>query len=243
VAIDAMVDDLRTIARSAMDASGYFPAMYSCVTDRIAASIDAGRFDDGARMDAFACTFASYYTKALRHEIPQPRCWRAAWDVVGDANLLIAQHLLLGINAHVNHDLALAVVAVADEQRLPLDALRHDFDAVNDVLAATSDDVVHRLDRVSRWTNEAALLGGRAFNFSLRRARHQAWEAAEHLHRLDGEGRQRYAAQLDQLVAVLAYLITHPAWPLRPLVWTASRLEQHDPVKVIAALLGGSDSS
>ncbi len=45
----------------------------------------------------------------------RPRCWQASWDVAGDASLLIVQHLLLGINADVNHDLALAVVEVADQ--------------------------------------------------------------------------------------------------------------------------------
>jgi Family of unknown function (DUF5995) len=239
VAIGATAEELRTIARSATDASGYFPAMYSCVTDRIAASIERGEFDDGARMDEFACTFASYYTRARHREVPRPRCWRASWAVAGDGGLLIVQHLLLGINAHVNYDLPFAVVAVADKSGQSLESVRRDFEAVNDVLEDTCGEVLHRLDRVSRWTNEAASLGGGGlFNFSLRRARRQAWEAAERVHRLDSDGRQRYAAALDWLVAVLAYLIIHPAWPLRPLVWTASKLEQHDPAKVTSALLG-----
>jgi Family of unknown function (DUF5995) len=239
MAIAATADELRAIARSASDASGYFPAMYACVTDHIASSIAAGEFDDGGRMDDFACAFASAYTKALRREISRARCWQATWDVAGDTTLLIVQHLFLGINAHVNYDLPLAVVAVADEHGLPLEVVRGDFDAVNDVLAATSREMVDRLDRVSRWTNEAASLGGGGlFNFSLRRAREQAWQAARRLHPLDADGRRRYAADLDELVAVVAYLITRPAWPLRPMVWAASKLEEHDPAKVTAILLG-----
>ena len=237
--IRATAEDLRKIARAATDATGYFPAMYSCVTDRIADSIGHGGFADGGNVDEFASTFAAYYTQALERKVPRPRCWQASWDVAGDRGLLIVQHLVLGINAHVNHDLPLAVVALCERRGQPLEALHHDFDAVNDVLESTLGDVLDRLDRVSRWTNEAASLGGgQVFNFSLRRARAQAWEAAQRLYALDAAGRRRYEADLDELVTVLAYLITHPAWPLRPLVWTASRFEMHDARKVTAVLLG-----
>ncbi len=230
--------ELRGIARAATDASGYFPAMYSCVTDRIGETIGQGGFEQGARMDTFACTFASYYTRPWHREVPRPRCWQASWDVAGDRGLLIVQHLLLGINAHVNHDLPIAVVAVADACG-DLASVRHDFDAVNDVLADTLGDVVGRLDRVSRWTNEAASLGGgQAFNFSLVRARREAWAAAERLYPLSADGRRLYLAELDRLVTVLAYLIAHPALPWRPLLWAAGRMEEHDARRVTAVLLG-----
>ena len=135
--------------------------------------------------------------RAVRSPADRPRCWQASWDVAGDASLLIVQHLLLGINAHVNHDLALSVVEVAD-QTGDLAAIRPDFDAVNAVLASTQRDVLGRLDRVSRWTNVAAGVGGgRAFNFSLDVARRQAWQASERLYPLDPAGRQRYRQQLD----------------------------------------------
>ena len=65
-----------------------------------------------------------------------PGCWRAAFDVAGDCRLMIVQHLLLGINAHVNHDLPQVVVERAPASG-DLTALRADFDAVNDILAET----------------------------------------------------------------------------------------------------------
>jgi hypothetical protein len=69
------------------------------------------------------------------------------------------QHLLLGINAQVNHDLAQAIVEVAHRYD-GLEAMRDDFDLVNDVLARTYTGVIRDLDRVSRWASEAAMLGG-----------------------------------------------------------------------------------
>ena len=230
--------ELRAAAIAAGDASGYFPALYSRVTERIGVSIEDGTFEDGPRLDRFATRFASHYVAAAHDHSSGPRCWQACWNVAADPRLLIVQHLLLGINAHVNYDLPRAVVEVADE-RGDLLSIRHDFDAVNDVLAATYVDVVKDLDRVSRWANGAAQLGGgHAFNFSLTLARTRAWQAASAMYPLSVDGRRAYSEELDRLVSVVAYLITRPGPFLRPLVSLARRLEEHDTTKVITALLG-----
>jgi hypothetical protein len=220
---------LRAIARVALHARGYFPALYSRVTDEVAAAGIAERM---------AVTFASYYMRAFRGEIEAPRCWQATWDVAADDDLLIVQHLLLGINAHINHDLPLAVVEVAREAG-GLQAVKADFHAVNDVLAATYSLVLRDLDGVARWTSEAAALGGgRLFNFSLRVARAQAWDAAVRLFPLDEAATAAYRAELDRLVSVLAYLVTQPPLPVRVLLPLVRHLEQRDPRAVTAALLG-----
>ena len=229
--------ELRAIALTASDASGFFPALYSRVTSRIGAAIADGTFADGPALDGFATRFATYYVDAHRDPSRRPRSWKAAWDVADDPNLLIVQHLLLGINAHVNHDLALAVVAAADE-RGDLLSIRPDFDAVNDVLAATYPDIVADLDRVSRWVNRVARLGAdRAFHFSLLRARAQAWSAATRIHPLGADARRDAAAELDRVVPVLSYLITKPPLVLRPLFGLARRLEERDVATVVHAML------
>ena len=110
---------------------------------------------------------------------------------------------------------------------------------MNDVLAQMSGGVLGELDRLSHWTSTAAALGGgRAFNFSLREARAQAWSAAERLYALDEEQRREYLADLDELVSVLAYLITRPPIPVAVFAFLARFLEQHDPKLVTAGLLG-----
>jgi Family of unknown function (DUF5995) len=236
--IQHTAQELRSIARNSTDATGYFPALYARVTSNVAAAIAAGRFEDGERMDTFATTFASYYLRAMRAEIPRPRCWQATRDVANDNDLLIVQHLLLGINAHVNHDLAQAVVDAADATG-DLTAARRDFDAINNVLESASTEVLRDLDRVSRWVNKiSALGGGRGFNFSLRVARARAWDAAQHLYPLNTEGRTAYIGELDRLVSVVAYLITRPSFPASLFVKVTRRLEQRDPTTVTTALLG-----
>ena len=236
--IQATADELRAIALASTDRRGYFAAMYARVTRRVAAAIDDGRFGDGAHMDEFATAFARYYLLTLRGDVPAPRCWQAAWDVSGDRTLLIAQHLLLGINAHVNHDLALTVVEVAAE-RGDIGSIRPDFNAVNTILAETYDELLADLGLVSRWAAKASGIGGAdAFNFSLRVAREQAWRAAVAMHTLDDLGLRNYQAELDRLVTVLAYQVTRPPRFVRPLVWLARRFEDDDAPSVTRTLLG-----
>ena len=115
----------------------------------------------------------------------------STWPVI--RSLLIVQHLLIAINAHVNFDLPQAVVQLVDDGA-ELAAIRPDFDAVNDILAATYDDLLGDLDRVTRWTGKAAARGGGwIFNFSLRAARDQAWRAAVRLSAEDdGDASRRH---------------------------------------------------
>jgi hypothetical protein len=236
--LDATIDTLDRIARSATDASGYFPALYGyvtrCVRDRLPS------FEDPDRMARLATTFAGLYVDAFQAHTSgekPARCWQATWDVAGDGRLLVVQHLLLGINAHVNYDLPRAVVATADATG-DLGTVRGDYDHVNDILAGAFGEVVRRLDRVSRWANEAVRLGGgRLFNFSLERARAEGWRTATNLFPLAAADRRRYEAELDELVSVIAYLVTRPVFPASAFVPILRSFEQRDPRKVTAALL------
>lgn len=231
------VQQLRSFALQASDASGFFPAMYAQVTTAVQERCRAGTFGNPKAMAGFAATFAGYYTGAIADRSRAGRCWQASWNVAHDRNLLIVQHLLLGINAHVNHDLPQTVVAVADRTG-DLHSIRADFDAINDVLADTFHGITRRLDRVARWTNGlAALGGGRAFNFSLRAARNQAWAAAVRMHPMGGPPRRAYVRELDELVTVLAYLATRPRFPLSLALPVLRRLEDPDPCRVTEALL------
>jgi hypothetical protein len=238
--LDDTIDELRSVALAANDASGHFPAMYARVTDRIRHAAAVGEFGDGEGMVRFARAFAGWYLRPRAGDEPVPGSWRAAWDVGGDRRLLIVQHLLLGINAHVNHDLGQVVVELADEcGDDSLAGMRADFDTVNAVLAATMPDVMRDLGRSSRWVNATAAWGaGRWFHFSLEAAREQAWRFAERTHPLEIDERRFAARELDELVRVLAYLITKPVWPVRWFVPVGRWLEVDDPQAVTIDLLG-----
>lgn len=232
------IEGLRAAALEADDASGFFAAMYARVTDRVQASITDGRFADPERMARFARTFADFYLGPRDGSRPRPTCWKAADDVSADRGLLIVQHLLLGVNAHVNHDLPQVVVELADGEA-SLGELRPDFDAINDILAETQPEILRDLGRVAGWTQLAASWGGgRVFNFSLGRARTQAWQSAVGVHRLEEPARAGEIAELDRLVTVLAHLITQPGRPVSWLLPVPRWLEHDDPRVVTTQLLG-----
>ena len=110
---------------------------------------------------------------------------------------------------------------------------------MNDILAETLPEVLRSLGAVSRWVNLLAARGGeRLFDFSLGVARRQAWNAAERLRRLPAEERRAEVAELDRLVAVLAYLVAKPGRPMSWAVTVGRRLEDHDPAAVTRTLLG-----
>ena len=79
--LDDTIDELRSVALGAADGSGYFPAMYARVTDRIRMAASGGRFGDSEGMAQFALAFARRYLDPKSGATSVPRCWQATWDV------------------------------------------------------------------------------------------------------------------------------------------------------------------
>ena len=104
-------------------------------------------------MELFDVTFASRYFAALNGyfhpgAFPQPsHCWRVAFDGATHPEPIIVQHMLAGVNAHIDLDLGIAVEQVAPGPKLP--SIKTDFDTVNKVLAAQVNAVVGEIDELS----------------------------------------------------------------------------------------------
>ena len=105
------------------DRIGYFAGMYVAVTTTVRRRAGEGRFADPARMERFVTGFAGRYLAALdawRAERPCPESWRAAFAAAGRWRPIILQHLLLGMNAHINLDLGVAAAELAEH---PVDGI------------------------------------------------------------------------------------------------------------------------
>ena len=61
------------------------------------------------------------------------RAWQVAFDAAARQHTMILQHVLLGMNAHINFDLPLAVIAAANGGKIA--DLEEDFKAINRILA------------------------------------------------------------------------------------------------------------
>lgn len=148
------LDDLIAHARHAKNRLGYFAALYRNVTIKVKEGILAGSFEDAARMERLDVTFANRYLDALeryrRGEEPS-KCWRTSFRAAESWHSIVLQHLLLGINAHINLDLGVAAAQTSPGAHLA--GLRRDVDSINGILCAMLDDVQCRLALVSPWMN------------------------------------------------------------------------------------------
>lgn len=146
------------VARSLEQPSrlGYFAVVYRSVT-KVAEGIATLVFEDGERMERLDVAFASRYLSALalHEEGRRPtRSWEVAFDTAASARPIVLQHLLVGINAHINLDLGIAAAETAPGASLP--ELRRDFDRINETLALVMARVERDLARSRRGSGSSA---------------------------------------------------------------------------------------
>jgi uncharacterized protein DUF5995 len=111
VKLDAIVDQ----AINDRDRLGFFAVLYRTVTESVKHGIATGRFEDGPRMERLDVVFANRYLGAFhahRHGGTPTRSWRVVFAAAEHRRPVIMQHLLLGMNAHINLDLAIAASEV-----------------------------------------------------------------------------------------------------------------------------------
>jgi hypothetical protein len=124
------------------DGVAQFNRVYLEVTEHIGGLLDelAGPspFLDDEMLAELDVRFAALWLQAYeadRAGEPVPSPWRPLFETRHDGRLPI-QYALSGMNAHIEHDLPLAVVATCRSRGVEPDAVRRDYDAVNDVLAS-----------------------------------------------------------------------------------------------------------
>ena len=242
--IDDVIEELTVIvdrARADRSRVGYFAALYRNVTTRVRDGIRNGRFEDGARMGRLDVLFAGRYLDAVntyKAGREPTRSWSIAFRRTQSWPLLIVQHLLLGINAHINLDLAIAAADTAPGSELP--SLKRDFMAINDILGEMLDDVQTRIARVSPWMGILDSIGARTdeeiCSFCLGRSRDVAWNAAIALNEAPRSARPVQIDLHDRAVSQLAVPIYNPGFYLRTALLGARMREANDPGLVIEAL-------
>lgn len=221
---------------------GYFAALYRDVTARVAAAIEAGEFQDNSRMERLDVAFAWRYLEALEArgtEAGPTRSWTRTFEVAKRWRPLILQHLLLGMNAHINLDLGIAAVEVAPGDEIT--DLKADFYRINRILGTMIEEVQARIAEVSPWTGVLDRLGGRAdeviSNFCLVSARDDAWDFAKALAPLGAERRAQMIRAKDRETTRRIEKILRPGGLWIVPVLTGIRLWEEDDVpSVIAAL-------
>ncbi len=187
--INDVVAALDTIVQQSYDNAsrlGYFAALYRRVTCAVRDGISSGSFQNGPLMEQLDVVFASRYLDALASFQAggvASRSWMVAFQGCDDANLLILQQLLSGMNAHINLDLGIAAAQVSPGEQLP--QLKPDFDEINAVLASLVGTVASEIAAVSPLIGDLEKIGLRSetslVNFDMTAARDAAWFTAERL--------------------------------------------------------------
>ncbi|HSM57497.1 MAG TPA: DUF5995 family protein [Candidatus Sulfomarinibacteraceae bacterium] len=145
----------------AADQRAVFLHCYMMMTDNMLRAVDAGEFEDRQWVSRLLHRFADYYFEALdvyeQDRDAAPAVWRTAHDATLAGKCRAVQRLFLGVNAHINYDLVLALVDVLEGEWPAADeALRQrryrDHCYVNEVIARTvdvvQDEVVERAEPV-----------------------------------------------------------------------------------------------
>jgi hypothetical protein len=236
-ALDAVVD--RSLAERSR--VGYFAAMYRQVTLAVKRGIEDGLFEDGPRMSRFDAAFADRYLDALGRWTAQaapPKSWKIAFEATGRDDRVVIQHLLLGINAHINLDLGIAAARTAPGEAIF--GLEKDFDRINDILVAVlheMQDVLNGLSPLMKILDDIGCRNDEEIvKFNVREAREDAWDHAVVLARQDPAEVERTLAVLDRKVALLGRILNDPGPLLRPALELIRRTEEDDPARVIEAL-------
>jgi hypothetical protein len=117
---------------------------------------------------------------------PLPRCWAPLFEARSDPHIAPVQFALAGMNAHINHDLALALVSTCAGQGIALDtgsAAHRDFIKVNAILATVEARV--KADYLTGLVGVADEVLGRIDDvvaiWSVTEARNAAWTHAQML--------------------------------------------------------------
>lgn len=241
--IQEVLDQLDEIIENCITTNnrlGLFAYIYRRTTAEIQTEILRQSFEDNERLERMDVEFANLYLDAYRnyHEgKAASKSWEFAF-MAKDEPLTILQHIMMGINTHINLDLAIATSISMTNQKLT--DIENDFTKVNDILFNITNEMQDRLSRVSPLMFLLDIAGKntdeKIIDFSMRKAREQSWNSANLLWGLGSQNKDAIAG-IDQLVLKLANHIKSPrsrvvGFTLK----TIARLEEKNVGKIISRL-------
>lgn len=214
--IDEVIERLNLLVDDALrggERIGYFAALYERVTSNVRRALVAGDvFEDNPRMERLDVVFADRFLAAwdtFSAGGEPTASWRVAFSRLDDPGLLVVQHLMLGMNAHINLDLGVAAATVAPTPA-ELASLKPDFMKINAILGRLLGvvelelgQICPRFSRAQRLTFFAPHLEEKLFGFGMGAARDLAWLLAEQVVAAGERGRESVIAKRDAETALV----------------------------------------
>jgi hypothetical protein len=216
--IDALIDRMEGLL-APLEARGdpgrFFLATYLRTTRAVKEELERGGFRDTDWVERWDVAFAGLYLDALEvaeagRRPPEP--WAVAFGAAEHDRLPPLRHVLLGMNAHINYDLAQSLLAVITEQEFDDPALlasrAADHEHIDSVLVSrvgAEDTELEALSGgrslVDRLLQPLNRLGTKRF---LRESRAKVWANARLLDAARRRGPDAFAARLAELERLAA---------------------------------------
>ena len=220
---------------------GYFAVLYKHMTAAVRDAIKGGKFEDNARMEKLDVLFADRYLEAfylMNNGQPTTKSWKKAFEAADHPSLVVFQHLLLGVNAHINLDLAIAAAQTSPGPTI-FD-MKKDFEKINEIIASLTGVMQKRLSRVSWPMNFIRnIMNGSdeaVIEFSIAKARKASWAQATLLAQANTQQTEPYIHSLDQAVSGIASKIIQPGRLTRALLTPVRWFEPSGIPKIIELL-------
>ncbi|GHK03008.1 hypothetical protein SY2F82_48050 [Streptomyces sp. Y2F8-2] len=211
--VDTVVTRMRALGGTWPEDDGVavFNRVYLAVTEEIDRRLDGGYFADRRQAVTLDVRFAERYL-SVAEGAPVPACWRPLFQFRRHPGVRPLQFALAGINAHIGHDLALAVVDACRALRCEPADLENEFERVGDVLVALEErireDLMPGPDLLEIADPLTHLIGA----WSLERAREAAWSAARALWALRelADVAEEFERRLDAAVGFASRMLLTP---------------------------------
>jgi hypothetical protein len=200
------------------DGLRWFNRLYLMVTQQVHTTLNEGGWQSPAWLDHLDVVFAGFYFDALRASLAghsTPAAWAAVFESRFQPGIDRIQFALAGMNAHINHDLALALLKTdADLDVVPADdgPEHQDYQSVNlllnDLMPATLTMLAG--DVLGLVAEDTGKVGRLLAFWNICRARDLAWDFANHLRSLVGPSRDTALTIQDAITGALGRAILTP---------------------------------
>lgn len=238
--IDEVLEELDRIIESTIVENNYlgiFAYVYRRTTAQIQHAIHEKQFEDNQHMELMDVAFANLYLTAYHRFINNQSC-SASWETAFSAQhdkITIIQHLMLGMNAHINMDLGIAASTFAPGISMP--GLKNDFMKVNHILNELTNEMQDRISKVSGLMVLLDWMGKNSdeliVNFSMVKAREQAWNLACILADANETEKKSVINYTDHSIAELGALLKNPPGRLLKLILKTIAFFEEKNVKTI----------
>ncbi|MEU4237344.1 DUF5995 family protein [Actinoplanes sp. NPDC026619] len=170
-----------------------FNSLYLTITRRVDLALTTNA-NEPAFLELLDIEFAKRYFAALDlwncDDEATPDVWEVLFKRSHDVRMSRLAAAMLGVNAHINHDLALALIGTWNEVGAPVDDVIHpDYLLVNEIFYEEIPPL--RRGFSTRWQNELDVLVGPLDDWSqrilVRATRAHAWDQGRHLWELRNE--------------------------------------------------------